>query len=293
MTKDKPYPEKSKIKWVSTDWLEDHLDDTDMMIIDFQPNIHDYIKMHIPGAIYMNPALFRVPKNGIPGKFVPKEVAKMLFQRIGLKPDMPVVIYTDVGAFKGWGDGLEQTMAAFCLSLYGHNKVHVLDGGMTKWRDEDKRVVQEFPIKKHKESTFKATYRSEYIIEYDEFKKVKDNDDVMIFDARPAGVYEGQGPWRKPGHIPGAINLPWKTFMDDDNPRLLKPKEEIHKILKEHGITKDKMIICSCGTGREATNEFILFKFYLQFPKVKLFDGSFTEWTAYPDNPTVTGKNPR
>jgi thiosulfate/3-mercaptopyruvate sulfurtransferase len=293
LNKNEPYPDKGTVKWVSTDWLEKHLNDKGLMIIDTQPNIHDYIKMHIPGAVYLNPELFREPKDGIPGKFVNKEVAQELFQRIGLKNDMPVVIYTAKGEVKGWGDGLEQTMTSFCVALYGHNAVHVLDGGLTKWVKEGKKVTQEFPIKKFPESQFKATYRDEYIIEYDEFKKVKDKDDVIILDARPAGVYEGQGPWPKPGHIPGAVNVPWKSFMNDDNPRQLKSDEEIQKVLDEHGITKDKMVICSCGTGREATCEFLLFKFYLQYPKVKLFDGSFTEWTAYPDNPTVTGKDPR
>ncbi|TFG01916.1 MAG: sulfurtransferase [Promethearchaeota archaeon] len=289
-----PYPDKKNpISWVSTDWLLKHHDDDDVIIIDCQPNIHDYIKMHIPNAVYVNPALFRIPKNGIPGKFVPKEVAQALFRRIGLKKNMRAVIYTHVGEHKGWGDGLEQTMVSFVFSLYGHKKVSVLDGGMTKWKKEDKPVTQKFPIGRFEASDFKAKYNDDYIIEYDEFKKVKDNKDVIFFDARPAGVYEGKGPWPKAGHIPGAINLPWKKVMDDNNPRLLKPKEEIEKIVKKAGASKDKMIICSCGTGREATAEFILFKFFLEYPKVKLFDGSFTEWTAYPDNATITGSKPK
>jgi thiosulfate/3-mercaptopyruvate sulfurtransferase len=106
-------------------------------------------------------------------------------------------------------------------------------------------------------------------------------------------VYEGQGPWPKPGHIPGAVSLPWKSLMDPKNTKLLKPDDQIREILAGKNITPDRSIICSCGTGREATNEFCLFRFYLKFPKVKLYEGSFTEWTMYPDNPTVTGKSPR
>jgi thiosulfate/3-mercaptopyruvate sulfurtransferase len=106
-------------------------------------------------------------------------------------------------------------------------------------------------------------------------------------------MYEGQGPWMKPGHIPGAINLPWATLMDDKNKRLLKPDEEIKALLDACGIEPYKTIICSCGTGREATNEFLLFKWYLGYPVVRIYEGSFTEWSSYPENPTVTGKNPR
>jgi len=81
--------------------------------------------------------------------------------------------------------------------------------------------------------------------------------------------------------------------MMEDNPALLKNKNEIEDILGERGITKDKTVICSCGTGREATNEFLMFKFLLEYPDVKIYEGSFTEWTYYPENPTATGKNPR
>ena len=95
------------------------------------------------------------------------------------------------------------------------------------------------------------------------------------------------------GHIPGAVNLPWRSLMADDNPTLLKPDGQIQQLLKQRGVSPDKTIIVSCGTGREATNEFLLLKWYLGYPNVKLYEGSFTEWTAYPDNPTVTGENPQ
>jgi thiosulfate/3-mercaptopyruvate sulfurtransferase len=81
--------------------------------------------------------------------------------------------------------------------------------------------------------------------------------------------------------------------MDEKNKRLLKPDEEIEAILDAKGVTRDRVIICSCGTGREATNEFLLFKWYLGYPKVRIYEGSFTEWSSYPDNPTVTGGSPR
>jgi len=130
-------------------------------------------------------------------------------------------------------------------------------------------------------------------VEYEEFKKIKDRDDVVLLDARPPKFYEGESPWSKPGHIPGAVNLPWRRLMDKDNPTLLRPEEEIRAAIEELNITSDKTVICSCGTGREATNEFILFKWLLGYPKVRLYEGSYTEWTSYPENPTVVGKNPR
>ncbi len=96
-----------------------------------------------------------------------------------------------------------------------------------------------------------------------------------------------------PVTYPGAVNFPWRKLMADDNPRQLKPDDVLMEMIEKAGITKDKTVICSCGTGREATEEFNLFKFYLQYPRVKIHEGAFSEWVSYPENETVTGKNPR
>ncbi|MFW6117631.1 MAG: sulfurtransferase [Thermoproteota archaeon] len=292
MNKTYPYPKgEGKVKWVSTDWMQDHLSDENLMILDCQPNVHDYIQAHLEGAIYMNEGLFRVPLNGKPAMYVPPQSIKSVFSRVGLQADTPVVVYTGTGPFSGGGNGLEQTMTAYTLTRFGHDNVHVLDGGLDKWKKEERPVTQVFP--KVEESDFEVEIRRDYFLEYEEFKEIKDQEDVILLDARPPDVYEGQGPWIKPGHIPGAVNLPWASLMDEENKRLLKPDKELESIIADHGVSNDKTVICSCGTGREATNEFILFKWYLGYPKVKIYEGSFTEWSSFPENPTVTGKHPR
>ncbi len=290
MNKKYPYGE-GKVKWVSTDWLEEHLNEENLMILDSQPNVHDYIAEHIPGAVYLNEGLLRVPQKGLPAQYVPSQSIEAVFSRVGLKPEVPVALYTGTGAFKGWGDGLEQTMVAYTLARFGHHNIYVLDGGLDKWKKENKPLTKEFP--QIESSNFSVEIQNGYFVQYEKFNQIKDQDEVILLDARPPKVYEGQGPWMKPGHIPGAVNLPWASLMDGDNKRLLKSDPEIEDILNKHNITQDKTIICSCGTGREATNEFILFKWYLGYPKVKIYEGSFTEWSSHPDNPTVTGKKPR
>jgi thiosulfate/3-mercaptopyruvate sulfurtransferase len=288
----KKYPHgDGVVKWVSTEWLEDHLGDEALMILDCQPNIHDYITEHIPGAQYMNEGLMRVSSKGTPGVWVPPEAVEPVLRRLGLRAEVPVVVYTGMGPFKGWGDGLEQTMVAYSLARFGHDNVYVLDGGIDKWKAEARELTKVFP--EIRGSDFAVRLRREYFLEYEELKAMKDRDDVLLLDARPAAIYAGQGPWIKAGHIPGAINLPWPDLMDEPNRRLLKPDDEIQAILEGKEVGPSKTIICSCGTGREATNEFLLFKWYLGYPKVKLDEGAFTRWSAYPDNPTVTGSSPR
>ena len=282
-----------RIRWVSTGWLEENLDRVTegLTILDVQPNVHDYIQVHIPGSVYFCPSTLRVPLGGIPGKWTPAEAAQAMFCQIGLERNAPVVVYTGTGLSRGWGDGLEQTMVAYSLVRFGLEEVYVLDGGLDRWLDEDRPVSQVFPDVHP--TSFQAEVRSDLFLEYEAFKAVNNDDDVVLLDARPGNVYAGDGPWIRNGHIPGAVNLPWKSLMDADNPRLLKPEGEIVEIVEDAGATPEKMIICSCGTGREATNEYLLFKHALDYPRVKLYEGSFTEWSSYSENPVVRGTNPR
>ena len=278
------------VKWISTDWLEQNYDEKTMMLLDVQPDVHDYFKRHIPGAVYFTEGLLRAPLKSSPAHFLPDDLIQAIFRTIGIKQGMAMVVYTGSGAFKGWGDGLEQTMMAYTLARFGHDSVFVLDGGIDKWAMERRPLTQDYP--EVHPSDFKVKVNRDMFIEYDEFCRIKDNDDVLLLDVRPPSFYEGQGPWKKPGHIPGAVNLPWQNLMDAKNKRLLRYDDELRKMVQERGVAPEKTMIVSCGTGREATNVFLLLKYYFAFPKVKIFEGSFTEWVAN-DGPTVTGSQPR
>ena len=279
------------VKGVSTAWLEEHLREEKLVIIDAQPDIHDYIRHHIPKAVYVPEKVLRLPLNGMPGKWIDDAMAQLVFRRLGLDASTPIVVYSGRGRFTGRGDGLGQTMVAYTLARFGCEKVHVLDGGLDKWLEEGRPTSQEFP--RVKPSRFKARTQSDMFLDMDEFKKAKDRTDTVVVDARPPKFYTGErGPWIRNGHIPGAVNLPWKDLMHPDDPHRLKPEEEIERMLAERGVTRDMMVVCTCGTGREATSEYILLKYYFGYRRVRLYEGSFTEWSAYPENPVVRGELP-
>jgi thiosulfate/3-mercaptopyruvate sulfurtransferase len=283
------------VKWVSTEWLAGHPDDRNLMIIDCQPNIHEFIQDHIPGALYAHENLFRIHEGSNPVRWIPANAAGILFGTLGLEPDRPVVVYSSSGPLTTCasfiGDGLEQTMVAYTLARFGHRNVYLLDGGLEKWKEENRPVTRK--SSRAQPSSFPVNLRQDYFIDYPGFLRLKDQPGVVLLDARPPAFYEGQGPWIRPGHIPGAVSLPWKTLMDDTNRKLMKPDDRIQALVTAAGATPEKTIICSCGTGREATNEFLLFRYYLGYRNVLLYEGGFTEWTSFEDNPVVTGKNPR
>ncbi len=287
-----PYPPgDSEIKWVSPDWLDEKKED--VFVLDVQPNVHDYIMGHIPGAVYMNEGLLRATRRRQPASFVPAASIEIIFGTTGISREVPVVVYSGPGVYSrctaGLGDGLEQTMVAYALARFGHDEIYILDGGIDAWLASGRRLTKEFPDAE--EGQFKSQIRHEYFIEMEELKSIIGRDDVIIFDARPTESYEGQAMWMKPGHIPGAYSLPWRRLMTEKNSRLLKSDEELRALIKNFDL-EEKRIIVYCGTGREATNEFIFFKWYLGCPDVKIYEGSFTEWSSYPESPTVTGPNP-
>lgn len=136
MEKTYPYPPgEGEIKWVSTAWLEEHLEGENLMILDVQPTVHDYIQGHVPGAFYMNEGLLRVTLKDQPAMYAPSKSIQAILRRTGLKNNVPVVVYTGIGSLGCKGEGAEQTVMAYSLVRFGHNKVYILDGGIEKWKN--------------------------------------------------------------------------------------------------------------------------------------------------------------
>jgi thiosulfate/3-mercaptopyruvate sulfurtransferase len=279
-----------RIKWVTTEWLAEHLDDPHLSILDVQPDIRDYIMAHIPGSVYMNEKLLRVSVGGIPGKWISPEAAQSEFRRLGLRSTAPVVIYTGKGLYRGWGDGLDAFMVAYSLVRFGHESVYILDGGFDKWVLEGKAISMTYPA--IQDTGFTAHVRAEMFVEYPRFKEIHARDDILILDARPERYFQGEGPWIRNGHIPGSINLPCASLMEEDNPSKLKEEDALFKLIDQHGIHDNLTLICTSGTGREATLLYTVLKHYFDYSEVRLFEGSYTEWSSHPENPVINGPEP-
>jgi len=290
-----PDPYRRTVHWISTEWLADHLDDQKILIIDCRRNYHAYIHDHIPGSIHLNEGLLRMHIGKFPVRWISPETAQIVLSTIGIEQDRPVVVYSDTASLatspQTGDDGLEQTFVAYSLARFGCRNVMILDGGLLKWKSEKRPVVNDPGIACP--SAFTVDVQIDFLIGYDACTRLKDEPDVVLLDTRPSSLYEGQGPWPKPGHIPGAVNMPSALVMDSDNTTRLKPEEEIRRLLFSAGITPDKTVICSCGTGRTATAVFLVLKYFLGYPDVLMYEAGFTEWSSIPDNPVVTGRNPR
>jgi thiosulfate/3-mercaptopyruvate sulfurtransferase len=288
-------PNKSSVSWVSPDWLDAHLNDAGLVVLDCRDNSHAYFTAHIPGAIQLHEALLRMHIGRMPVRWIPAEAAQLLFRTLGFEQDRPIVVYAESrppnSSAPAAGDGLEAGFIAYSLVRFGCRRVMILDGGLGQWRAGGRPLAQDYG--ESSPSAFTVEMPADLFIGYECCARIKDQPDILLLDTRPSAWYEGQGPWRRPGHIPGAVSLPAPMLLDPGNTTLLRPETEIRTILDSLGITPDKTIICSCGTGRSATMVFLILKWYLGYPDVVMYEGGFTEWVSHPENTTVTGRMPR
>jgi thiosulfate/3-mercaptopyruvate sulfurtransferase len=276
------------VKWVSTDWLQGQLDA--LKLIDCQPNVHDYILGHIPGAIYLSEESLRLSRGGLPHVWLDDTMASSVLSTVGVDLERPIVVYGRALPGMPLGDGVPPLMVAYSLIRYGHEEVYVLQGGFDDWRQQEREVETRYPVIKR--SRFVARTRNDLSVDYEEFRIIKERPYVAHIDSRAADQYAGSSFWPKRGHIPGALNIPWSEAFEVGNLCKLRDPNHMMGILERLDVTREKEVICHCGSGRKAAAQLCVLKWALGYPKVRLFEGSFTEWCSHQDNPTVIGQNP-
>lgn len=277
-----------RLNWISTRWLSEH--PKEVKIIDAQPDFHNYMIEHIAGAVYMNENVMKAWLDNLPQQYLSPEYFCAVMGRSGIANFHPTVVYTGKGA-KGAGDGIEQAVIAYTLLRFGHKQVYILDGGLDKWKSEHRPVTRALP--QVIAERYAPYVDGSTLINLDELIKVKDRSDTLLLDARKPAFYTGEdGLWARNGHIPGAVNLHWSTLMNPNNSAELKPVKEIVTFVEKVGATKDKLIVCYCGSGRAAALEYEVLKHLLGYERVRLYEKSFVEWSANPKLPVAQGQNP-
>jgi len=212
---------------------------------------------------------------------------------VSFSNDMWIVLYSETS-------NPSATFLAWTLDYLGHKKVGVLNGGWEKWVSEGHPTTQDYPALTPKK--FFGKVRQETLAEK---KWVRDRltaKDVIIVDARSPKQYSGEeGEEIRRGHIPGAKNVFWETTLEGQETsfwsrgeeiRTWKKKEDLEKLFTEMGIVKEKEIVVHCRTGREASHVYFTLKHVLGFPAVRLYRGSWVEWSADKTLPIKTGSEP-
>ncbi len=272
-------------KLVNTDWLWSQVTQQreDLVIVDVRDSIKHYWQGHIPGAVYFSPEAMRLTDHGVPVKLMPPEILIAMLGKMGINERILVVIYTEQGDYKA-------PYLLWALDYIGHKNSVVLDGGFEKWQREARLVTQDYPEIKPVRYRMSKKLQESVRANLDEVKRVVEKIDtgVVLLDVRPNKLYTGEtGPWKRKGHIKGAINHFWGEDLTVDG--TFKNKEDLKQTYEGLGVNPDRLIIVSCGQGQMSAHSYFVLKHILGYPKVKNYDGSFNEWSNIDNLPIETG----
>jgi thiosulfate/3-mercaptopyruvate sulfurtransferase len=183
------------------------------------------------------------------------------------------------------------TLLAWTLDYLGHKKVGILNGGWERWISERLPITQEYP------SLLLGKFFGRVIRDtFAEKKWILDRltaKNIAIVDGRPPKQYSGEeGEEIRKGHIPGAKNVFWEMTLEGEEIRVWKKREDLEKFFVEFGVTKDKEIVVYSQTGKDASHLYFTLKYVLRFPSVRLYRGSWVEWSADKYMPVKIGMDP-
>lgn len=250
-------------------------------VLDARP-VAKYLAGHVPGAVHIDDECLRRSISGMPAQYLPECDLGLVFEGAGLTIDRPTLVYSD------GDDALAATMTAYCLLKAGHPHVMLLDGGFEAWRGNNPttQTYASFEVTPWQGQPLGSAMAATLA----DARSASEDFKGRLVDARPARLYRGEGKaWARNGHIPEAVNLDWTTLMRSDNGALFKPRKEIEKLLADAGLRKEDPTIVYCGTGREATLLYLYLRCVLEWPRVKLYEGSWTEWSSHPELAVATG----
>jgi thiosulfate/3-mercaptopyruvate sulfurtransferase len=260
---------------VDADWVEAHLHDPNVRLIEVDVDTSAYEQGHIPGAVGFN------WKNELQDQVIraPLSQAQLedLLSRAGVSNDTTIVLYGDNNNwFAAW--------ALWILKYYGHQDVRLLDGGRVKWLADKRELTTEVP--NYPRTSYHAQAPEKNIRALrDQILAQLGQQGFALVDVRSPAEYSGEllAPANLPqegaqrgGHIPGAANIPWSQAVREDG--TFKPADELRALYASKGVTPDKDVVAYCRIGERSSHTWYVLNYLLGYPHVRNYDGSWTEW---------------
>lgn len=273
---------------INCEALAENIDNPDWVIVDCRYDLASpaagrkaWLSGHIPGAVFADvhddlsgPPLTDSGRHPLPAE----EQLQSLFRRLGINNNSQVVVYDDSGgAFAGrlW----------WLLRYMGHRTVALLDGGWSAWLAA--MGTGKSGQEQNAPGSFTGTARREWLVTVDEVPAVS-----LLVDSRDTARYRGEEePVDKvAGHIPGALNRPWKTNLDEGG--CFKPAVELHDEFRQllQG-QEPSSAVFYCGSGVTACHN-LLAAVHAGYPMPRLYAGSWSEWCSDPSRPVARGEAP-
>jgi thiosulfate/3-mercaptopyruvate sulfurtransferase len=274
---------------VSTDWLAANLSAPDLRVVDgswYLPTEKrdpqaEYRAAHIPGAVFFDIDEIADTASPYPHMLPSPEKFSARVRKLGLGDGNRIVAYDS-------GTMLAAPRVWWMFRAFGHEDVAVLDGGFAKWRAEGREVEDMPPMPR--ERHFTARFNNLLVRDLDQVRANLGSNREQLVDVRAAGRFRGTTPeprpGLRPGHIPGAVNLPFDRLIDPATRTLLGP-DGLRERITEAGIDLARPMVVSCGSGISAC-VLALALHRLGHRATAVYDGSWSEWGARYDTPIET-----
>ncbi|BCM89156.1 sulfur carrier protein TtuD [Abditibacteriota bacterium] len=262
---------------VSPEWLERHLEDPRVRVVQSDMTPDDYREGHIPGAVFWHSlADLLLPDLALN---LEQSHFEELMSRSGIERDSILIFsssYPATAPFLKW-----------IADLFGHPDSRVLNGGSPRWKREGRRLETQRP--EPSATTYRATPldNSSRAFSSDICAAHSDPNTILI-DARTPREFSGE--WfmmappiegQRAGHIEGAIHLPFELALHPND--TFKCADELRALYATHGITPDRDIITYCTLGARSAHTWFVLSQLLGFPSVRNYDGSWNEWSQRND----------
>jgi len=267
---------------VSTAWLETHLNDANLTLIDMADDLQ-YQRFHLPGALHLPySAINTIDRFGVSYSAGAEQLIRVL-GLLGVSPDSQIVIYDDLG-------GLNASRLYWELEDLGHQRLALLDGGLVKWILEGRKVSNK-PALANKTTYSPANKKGrDNLATLAEITRLPPG--AVLLDVRTQEEYAGDPRQPRSGHIPGARWWPWDMTVDFNNGFRLKPAKKLQRQLQALGISDpESPVYLYCRTGHRASQSYYVLR-QLGFNKVKIYDGSIAEYSHHKELPLNTGMKP-
>ncbi|NJN19034.1 MAG: sulfurtransferase [Oscillochloris sp.] len=261
---------------VDTQWVADHVNDPNVRLVESNEDILLYDTGHIPGAVKID--WVTELNDPVVRDYLDAEQFAELLAAKGISNDTTVVFYGDKNNW--WA-----TYTLWVFRLFGHNDVRIMNGGRAKWIAEERPLTREVPS--YPRGSYSAAARDDNAIRAfrDQVLDHIKQQGTALVDVRSPQEFSGerthmpdypQEGTLRGGHIPTAANIPWAQAVQADG--TFKSADELRALYAAQGITEDKDVVTYCRIGERSSHTWFVLNYLLGFPRVRNYDGSWTEW---------------